>query len=156
MTRANKSEQAERRQVLRDTMQSRANAEANEVRGRFAGINKATVVGSEPAPQYPALPEGSWSNQSAAVPEEPPLNADVNWMEPVGENWEVEASIESLAGEQQAPHLLLGGEPVAAPAIGDVGAETPSAPNGAEGGVATGASTGTAPPSTKLKRRLIR
>jgi hypothetical protein len=50
------------------TFQSRAIAEADEIQGRFAQINKVNVVGSEAAAQYPRLPENSWANHPTGAP----------------------------------------------------------------------------------------
>jgi hypothetical protein len=70
-----------------------------EPSGRFAEARY--VTGSEPSTQYPAAAP-PWQSQSDAGLE-PPLNQDVNFVEPVGEAFEVEASI----AEQEE----LGGEP---------------------------------------------
>jgi hypothetical protein len=91
----NDASQKEREQVLRNdqrvrsgsTFQSRAIAEADDVRGRWAEINKSNVVGATPTPQYPAGP--NWSVDPTGI--EPPLNIDVNAVEPCGEKFEVEA-----------------------------------------------------------------
>jgi hypothetical protein len=46
-------------QRVASTFQSRAIAESDDVRGRWAEINKSNVVGATPTPQYPAGP--NWS-----------------------------------------------------------------------------------------------
>ncbi len=97
---------AEKEQILRNdqrhTFQSRAIAEADEVRGRWAQINKATVVGSSGAPQYPQLPEASpWHNDP--VPHEEPLGHAIDAHEPVGEVGEIE---KSLATPSQSSHSV--------------------------------------------------
>jgi hypothetical protein len=73
------------------TFQSRAQAEADEVRGRFAQIEKADVVGTAATVQYPRLPENSWVNDP--VPPEGPLGFSVDAHEAVGEVFELEASL---------------------------------------------------------------
>jgi hypothetical protein len=85
------------RQRDSSTFASRANAEFDlENVGRFA--KPAAVTGITPTPQYPAGP--NWSHDP--VPTEPPLNMDVNAIEPVGESYEVEASVRAL-DEAAAP-----------------------------------------------------
>ena len=69
--------QAVRRRVLRNdrlvreqatTFHQFAAVEAEEIRGRFGSTEKATVIGSTPAPDYPAAYQ-----QRDPVPTEPPL-----------------------------------------------------------------------------------
>lgn len=63
--------------------------------GRFAelarreGASRPTVVGADPAANYPAGP--AWTR--AAVGIEPPLGVAIDAMEPVGEAFEIEASL---------------------------------------------------------------
>ena len=83
-----------------------ANSEANQDAGRFAAINKATVVGATPKPPEYAAP--NWAPQAVGV--EPQLGIDVNAMEPVGERFEVEASLERA--EQEASAIPTDAEPV--------------------------------------------
>src|SRR6516164_7215421 len=92
MTFNNNSSQAERKQVLKDTMFNRASSEANEIGGRW---NKPTQVNaSKPVVDYPAGP--NWSVDPTGP--EPPLNQDVNAMEPCGQPWEIEASLDREFG----------------------------------------------------------
>ena len=91
----NKSSQAEREAVLRNdqraaTMQGRAQAEADDVRGRWAEINKSNVVGATPTVQYPRLPSGPWADPVQIPPEEP-LGYDINEVPICGEPHELTA-----------------------------------------------------------------
>src|SRR6516162_6063265 len=86
-------DQRERERLLRNdlranTFAGRAQAEADEIQGRWAQEHKATVIGAGPV-EYPRLPENSWTNDPTGV--EPPLNIDVNTVEPCGEKFEIEA-----------------------------------------------------------------
>jgi hypothetical protein len=94
----NKSSQQEREAILKNdranTFAGRAQAEADDVRGRWAQEHKATVIGTGPV-VYPRLPENSWTHDS--VPPEGPLGVSVDQHEAVGEFGEVQASIEQLA-----------------------------------------------------------
>jgi hypothetical protein len=86
----NSATQAEKKQVLRDTMHARAMAEFSlEQAGRHA--KQSSVIGTG-APNYPAGP--AWTNDPTGV--EPPLGVDVNQIEPVGEPLEVAKSLEEL------------------------------------------------------------
>jgi hypothetical protein len=91
----NTTTQREKAEILRNdranTYAGRAQTEADEIQGRFAQEHKATVIGSDGAPDYPQLPENSWTNDP--VPPEEPLGIDVNYVEPQGEKFEVEASL---------------------------------------------------------------
>jgi hypothetical protein len=83
----------EKAEILRNdqranTFAGRAIAEADDVRGRWAEINKSNVVGSQQAVHYPRLPENSWTIDPTGV--EPPLGLDVNAVEPCGEKFEIE------------------------------------------------------------------
>ena len=90
--------QAEKRQVLRDTMHGRAIAEQDTVGGRYAAEARTRVTGATPAPQYPALPASSpWA--SDPVPAEEPLGIDINAVEPVGTHTEVEQSLRGVHGD---------------------------------------------------------
>jgi len=101
--------QSERERILRnDTFQSRAQAEADEIRGRFSQIEKSNVVGATPTPPYPAGP--NWSVDP--VPPEPPLGVPIDTHEPVGEFREVEASL---------------GSATSAPSVADLGGATTQA-----------------------------
>jgi hypothetical protein len=95
-----------RQQKEASTFSQFANSDANQDAGRFAAINKATVVGA--TPKQPDYAAPNWSPQAVGV--EPPLGIDVNAMEPVGESFEVEASLERTA--QEASPLSLDAEPV--------------------------------------------
>jgi hypothetical protein len=98
--------QKEKAETLKnDTLLRRAQSEFDlENTGRHS--KSATVIGSDGAPQYPRLPETNWTNDPTGV--EPPLNIDVNAVEPVGEYGEVAASIERLerAAQEASPQSL--------------------------------------------------
>jgi hypothetical protein len=104
----NTSTQAERAEALQNdkavqranTFAGRAQAEADDVRGRWAEINKSNVVGATPTPQYSAGP--NWSVDPTGI--EPPLNIDVNAVEPCGEKFEVEASLEAIGDPATGSH----------------------------------------------------
>jgi hypothetical protein len=98
MTTEHQREQQERRETLQNdrkvreqgtTLSQFAQAEANEVGGRFSGHEKATVVGAQESPAYPAAP--NWAFDPAGV--EPALGIDINAIEPTGEPHEIAASI---------------------------------------------------------------
>ena len=77
--------QSERRRILKDdrsTYHQRAIDEAGQELGRYKHLGQASVTGA-----VPRLPVSSpW--RCDPVPNEPPLNQDVNAMEPVGEPFE--------------------------------------------------------------------
>jgi hypothetical protein len=87
----NKSSQAEREAILRNdranTFAGRAQAEADEIQGRWAQEHKATVTGTGPV-EYPMVAP-NWSVDPTGV--EPPLGMDVNTVEPCGEKFEIDA-----------------------------------------------------------------
>jgi hypothetical protein len=92
----NETSQADRRQVHKDTMHTRAIGNASMPRDRWSGINKTTVTGASPI-QYPEQPPNShWARDP--VPAEPPLGYSVDDHPPVGEVFEVERSL----GDQSA------------------------------------------------------
>ncbi len=67
-----------------------AESEATTPLGRFSAISSPVVVGSTPLPKYEGAP--NWSPDPTGP--EPPLNADVNALEPTGEPHELKASVE--------------------------------------------------------------
>jgi hypothetical protein len=75
-----RQEEAERQRIFLEgtTFHQHAQSAANdEAGGRFAAVNPATVVGSEPAVKYPQLPASSpWSGQAPEPGIEPPLGYD--------------------------------------------------------------------------------
>jgi hypothetical protein len=97
MNKADDISMSEKRRILAEEEISsyRAHAQANadfDLGGRYALVQKpATVIGSGPI-SYPKLPEDSPSNQLAMMPPEPPLGYSVNAQDPVGEQFEQEAS----------------------------------------------------------------
>jgi hypothetical protein len=113
----NNASQAERaetlendRRVQRDTFHTRANAELDlENSGRFSKPH--AVIGLDSV-EYPTLPENSWTNDP--TPTEPPLGIDVNAMEPVGESFEVAASLEAL-GDATTEAECVGPQSAASP-----------------------------------------
>jgi hypothetical protein len=98
------NDQAERREVLENdrrvcdgvTFHQFATVEATQVLGRFASISKPTVVGSTPAPTYPAAP--NWSPDPCGV--EPALGVEIDAQEPVGTTAEISASLKKLGEDQ--------------------------------------------------------
>jgi len=95
---ADEISQQEKRNVLkndklvRDTYHSRALADAElEFSGRFKATGKPTVSGSEPLVRYPLQATSPWND--AGVPPEPPTGYAIDQLEPVGENHEVQASL---------------------------------------------------------------
>jgi hypothetical protein len=93
----------EKEAVLRNdqranTFAGRAQAEADEIQGRWAQEHKATVIGAGPV-QYPRLPENSWTNDPTGV--EPSLGIDVNTVEPCGEKFEIDAIGDPTTGSHQ-------------------------------------------------------
>jgi hypothetical protein len=120
----NDASQRERERILRnDTFQSRAQAEADEIQGRFAQEHKATVIGTGPV-QYP-MAAPNWSADPVGV--EPPLGQDVNAQEPVGEAFEIanltgatvraSDATPSHAGDAEAPELAASPASVEPPVI---------------------------------------
>jgi hypothetical protein len=81
-------EQAERRRVLVQDADLRRQQQAStflaqthidDAGGRFAAVNAAIIVGSEPVVKYPQLPENNpW--RSDPVPDEPPLGYRIDAM----------------------------------------------------------------------------
>jgi hypothetical protein len=129
----NTSSQAERERELRNeqrvrghTFQSRAIAEADDIRGRWRETHKASVVGSDSAVHYP-MAAPNWSVDPTGV--EPPVGYDINEVPVVGEPHEIQASLGDV--------LEGGPQPVASPGPGQPattsvdpsrgGAEAPSA-----------------------------
>jgi len=106
----NDASQKEREAVLRNdqrhTFQSRAIAEADDVRGRWAEINKSNVIGATPTVQYP-IAAPNWSVDPVGI--EPSLGHAIDAMEPVGEVGEVQASLdattEAVVGQSQSAPL---------------------------------------------------
>src|SRR6516162_6405898 len=89
-------DQRERERLLRNdlranTFAGRAQAEADEIQGRWAQEHKAAVIGAGPV-EYPRLPENSWTHDP--VPPEGPLGVSVEDHEPVGEPREILASLD--------------------------------------------------------------
>jgi hypothetical protein len=77
----------------------------DEEGGRFAQARY--VTGSEAATRYPAA-SGPWTAGNDAGLE-PPLNQDVSFVEPCGEQWEIEASIaEQELGEPETGAITQG------------------------------------------------
>jgi hypothetical protein len=99
--------QKERREVLKNDRLVRQgstyfqHAQASiddELRGRFAQSGQsATVTGSSPI-SYPKQPSTSPANQMSMMPDEAPLGYRVDDQEPVGEKFEVAASLGGAAG----------------------------------------------------------
>jgi hypothetical protein len=105
------ADQREREAILRNnranTFAGRAQAEADEIQGRWAQEHKAAVIGTGPV-EYPRLPENSWTHDP--VPPEGPLGVSVEDHEPVGEPEEVRASLETIGDPATGSH-----QPASAP-----------------------------------------
>ena len=94
-------EQNERRQVLANDLRVRgstfaqfAQADADTNRGRFTSYERSAVVGSTPLPKYEGAP--NWAPDPTGI--EPPTGVDINEHPPVGEAYEVRASIAEHRG----------------------------------------------------------
>jgi hypothetical protein len=97
------NDQREREEVLRNDQRVRndnastlhrfAESESGNIRGRFAAHEKSTIVGAAPTPQYPRLPETSFSNQGTVVPQEESLGFSIDEAPIVGEAFEVAKSL---------------------------------------------------------------
>jgi hypothetical protein len=126
--------QKERAEVLKNdqasTLHQFGTSEANEIGGRHAAINKSTVVGATPSPQYPAQPEGSWCNQDALVPDEPPLAYPIDQQEAVGTAQEIQASLDDPERANADSHQLIS-DPSAAPSSSGAPARASSREAGA-------------------------
>ncbi len=89
----NNATQRERRKIIEETSSYHQFALSDEgPGGRFANQEKKSTTGAAPIPTYPALPANSpWHRD--LVPPEPPLDIDVNAVEPVGTEAEIERSL---------------------------------------------------------------
>jgi hypothetical protein len=102
-----KAELAERRAIIRAERQPEATFSAlNKLHdppagGRFAKADY--IVGEEQVPTYPAGP--AWGRDHSGI--EPPLNLDINALEPCGEPFEVQRSIAQLGGSIAAPAISI-------------------------------------------------
>jgi hypothetical protein len=113
-----KREQADRLEVLRNDRLARLDylkpketstyhqqAQTSEVGGRFASQNKPIVSGAQATVQYPRQPANSpWAQPDAGI--EPPLNVDLNYVEPCGTEAEIRASIDQLQAQALADPLV--------------------------------------------------
>ena len=82
----NDTDQQTRRQILKDTYLSRAQADADMIGGRFKQQSQTHVTG---VPTYPRQPSNS-PFASDPVPPEPPLGVDIEY-------------VGALGGESSAP-----------------------------------------------------
>jgi hypothetical protein len=73
------------------TYRDRAIADIGLEQGSGRHSAKASVIGSARVPLYPAA-SGPW-NDPVQVPDEPSLGVDLNYVEPCGETFEIEASL---------------------------------------------------------------
>jgi hypothetical protein len=91
----NNSSQRERAAILKNdaaTLHQFAQSEAGEISGRWA--KPQTVNASRPAVEYPRIKSGPWADDQPMPPEEPPLGFSVEDHDPVGQPWEIEASLD--------------------------------------------------------------
>jgi hypothetical protein len=127
MTTSDPEDQNERRRVLRNDARVRdqsrngntgtflSHTHIDDAGGRFAAVNAATIVGSEPAVKYPQLPSSSPWHGSDPVPDEPPLGYRVDALNP----------IKSPTGVPSVSPLVATDDPAHAPSS-DGGPATPS------------------------------
>jgi hypothetical protein len=92
MTTSDQEDQAEKHRTLfndarvRDQLRNGdtgtflSHTHIDDAGGRFAAVNAATIVGSEPAVKYPQLPSSSPWHGSDPVPDEPPLGYRIDAM----------------------------------------------------------------------------
>jgi hypothetical protein len=96
----NPTTQEQRARILEDERRTNTRAAMQamldpSLGGRFAKEVKADfTVGNSPRVEYPRLPSGPWGN-GPQVPDEPALGFSVNDLEPTGETFEVEHSVET-------------------------------------------------------------
>jgi hypothetical protein len=87
----NNSDQKERRQFVRDSYHTRANADASlEQSGRFA--KPQAITGKDPSTLYPRIQSGPWSAPDPSG-QEASFGIDVNEPVVTGESFEVEQSL---------------------------------------------------------------
>jgi hypothetical protein len=79
----------ERAREQASTLHQHAIAEASLDGGRYGAVEKTAVTAAEPVVQYPAA--ASWTREVPGV--EPPLNQDVNFVQPCGEPHEIMKSL---------------------------------------------------------------
>jgi hypothetical protein len=122
-----KSEQAERRAIIKGDQQSKLRPDehepttlhamsrlSNDLEGRASA--RDYVAGSDAATDYPAIPSGPWSSGYGRLPDELPLGWSVDAQEPCGEAFEVARSLE-IAGSASAPVAIPGSIANSPPAI---------------------------------------
>jgi hypothetical protein len=93
----NNTDQETRRRVEHDSYLTRAQAEADQVGGRFRKEVTTTV---NAVPQYPKLPASSPWASGFDQNVEPVLGYDVNAQEPTGTPAEVQASLNRASEEK--------------------------------------------------------
>jgi hypothetical protein len=101
-----RSTPAERRETVENdrrvasTFHQFAAAEAEEIGGRFSATAKATVIGStaDTASAYDAAP--AWANDPSGP--EPPLNYQIDALEPVGTEAEIQKSLDDQSAGPSA------------------------------------------------------
>ena len=109
----NNASQKERAEVLKNDAAVHKNTFLShthpEEGGRFA--KPQNVIGSEPTVQYP-MAAPNWSVDPTGV--EPPLNIDVNAVEPCGEKFEIEALGDATEAVAQSSPLAGATAPTSA------------------------------------------
>ena len=85
---------------MNNTYHARAQHDLDESGGRYAKLEPRTVVGTTAIPQMPGGAE--WCSSATSVPDEPPLGAAVDAMEPCGEAFELRQSL-VIAAEDGDP-----------------------------------------------------
>jgi hypothetical protein len=125
-----KEERAERRRVFENDQRVHKNTYLSHTHGdaggRYAEINKSSVTGSAPTRPYP--PAAHHQIDPSGI--EPPLNYDINAVEPTGTHKEIEASLKALSeasGIKQSDASHGDGECAGIPAV--MSAAPPSPPH---------------------------
>jgi hypothetical protein len=89
MTFSNNSDQKERKQVIKNTYLAHTHSDEG---GRFSKVAPNNVIGAT-AVSYPRIASGPWSDQPSPG-QEPPYGEDISTPPIVGEQWEIEKSLD--------------------------------------------------------------
>ena len=87
----------EKRELIKNTYLAHTHSDEG---GRFAKATPTNVIGSSPV-SYPRVPSGPWSDQPMPGPEAP-LGFSVEETPVVGEQWEIEKSLDENFAVQRA------------------------------------------------------
>ena len=99
----NRSDQAERRKVLKDTLFARQQNTVDDAGGLYAKVNPVKVTGSTPSPSYPQQPANSpWHHDP--VPATEPLGFDIEFVGELGGASPVlPCAVESATPDREGP-----------------------------------------------------